>query len=137
MGKSADGERKDGMSETKEAAPGVQTENGNGQILFDGFKPDPDCTIEGRELESFLLPGQQNGIPAEKLAKMLGLKDTRQLRIMVQKAREGGSVILSGEKGYYLPHENPIIAAAERKACAIRLKAMGLSLLRVARQIER
>ena len=125
------------MNENENAVPSVQTENGNGQILFDGFKPpeNNDTTMPGK-LEAFLLRGHQDGIPAGDLAKLLGLSDTRQLRLMVQKARETGSPILSGATGYFLPDANPAIAEAERKACASRLRSMGCSLMKAARQIE-
>lgn len=55
----------------------------------------------------YLLPGQANAIPARQLADMMGIRDTRYLRILVERERRNGAVILSSmsdlHNGYYLP----------------------------------
>lgn len=55
----------------------------------------------------YLLPGQANAIPARQLADMMGIKDTRYLRLLVEHERKNGAVILSSSdalhNGYYLP----------------------------------
>ena len=55
----------------------------------------------------YLLPGQSNAIPARQLADMLGIRDTRYLRALIEIERRNGAVILSStdalHNGYYLP----------------------------------
>ena len=71
------------------------------ETLFDKFNTDTNET-QGM-VESVLLHGAENAIPAERLVQMLGLNNCRDLRHIVSKERENGSLILSGNKGYYLP----------------------------------
>lgn len=55
----------------------------------------------------YLLPGKENAIPARQLADMLGIRDTRYLRVLVERERRNGAVILSStdevHNGYFLP----------------------------------
>ena len=47
--------------------------------------------------------GKENAIPSKELCNALRLRDVRELRLMVQRERRNGAVILSSEKGYFLP----------------------------------
>lgn len=47
--------------------------------------------------------GKENAIPSRELCNALQLRDMRELRLMVQRERRSGAVILSSEKGYFLP----------------------------------
>lgn len=55
----------------------------------------------------YLRKGRENAIPAQKLADLMGIKDTRYLRILVEHERKNGAVILSSSdelhNGYFLP----------------------------------
>jgi hypothetical protein len=53
-----------------------------------------------------LLHGRENAIPARRLADLLELKNTRDLRYLVDTERVNGAVILACDAGYYLPDEN-------------------------------
>ena len=126
------------MKEEEKAVPAAATVmDGNGQMFFGDVKPITNNTTTGSRLEDVLLHGHTNGISAAELTKLLGLPDTRALRDMVQHERENGCLVLSGQTGYYLPSDDVAMARAERKACAERLKSMGISLLRSARVIGR
>lgn len=49
-----------------------------------------------------LLPvGRENAVSADGLAKLLGCKNTRELRLMVANERNRGAVICSSASGYY------------------------------------
>ena len=47
--------------------------------------------------------GKENAITSRDLCRTLQLKDVRELRLMVERERRAGAVILSSEKGYFLP----------------------------------
>ena len=55
------------------------------------------------QVAGVLLHGAENAIPARQLVKVLGLKSTRELRLLVSDERERNSLILADEHGYYLP----------------------------------
>ena len=51
-----------------------------------------------------LLPvGRENAVSADGLTKLLGCKNTRELRLMVANERNRGAVICSSASGYYRP----------------------------------
>ena len=54
-------------------------------------------------LFELLAVGKENAIPSRDLCKALQLRDVRELRLIVQRERQAGAVILSSEKGYFLP----------------------------------
>lgn len=55
----------------------------------------------------YLRRGRENAIPARQLANMMGIRNTRYLRLLVESERRNGAVILSSTDsfnyGYYLP----------------------------------
>lgn len=55
----------------------------------------------------YLRRGKANAIPAQQLADAMGIRDTRYLRVLVERERRNGAVILSStdalHNGYYLP----------------------------------
>lgn len=60
--------------------------------------------------------GAEKAIPTAALVAALGLKDQRQLRLLVERERAAGIIILSsvrGRGGYYLPAEDPVKAREE------------------------
>lgn len=63
--------------------------------------------IEKKCVVDYLRPGRENAIPARQLAAIMGIKDTRYLRLLVERERRNGAVILSSmddlHNGYYLP----------------------------------
>lgn len=64
-------------------------------------------------LTSFLLSGAENAIPARQLCDLLEYRDTRSLRLAVERERAAGVLILSGMGGYYLPSDDPAEAQRE------------------------
>ena len=103
------------MSRKRKAAPGVAT-IGSGkeeQIREAAINlPGNEYTtrperVQGR-IESLLLCGAENAIPAKKLAEIVGVKTSRELRQLIERERNNGALILSsvrGRGGYYLPAE--------------------------------
>lgn len=96
------------MKGEEKTAPGdCSTEDGNGQILFDGFKPNSDFTIAAATVQSgierFLLHGHDNALTMEELKVMTGLH-SRKITQAVQDARRRGIAVLSSSHpgGYYL-----------------------------------
>ena len=73
-----------------------------------------------------LKQGEENAICGVKLAEMLGLQSTRELRRIVATARANGIIILGTKKGYFLPSSDPAQALHEidffcqRQDCRIR-----------------
>lgn len=56
--------------------------------------------------------GCRNAISVAELSNMTGMGE-RMVREMIERERFDGHLILSGNKGYYLPDENPLIAQLE------------------------
>lgn len=67
-------------------------------------------------IEAMLRRGEVNAISAEELVLLSGYKDSRELRLEVERERQKGVLILSSKKGYYLPSVNPETALAEIQA---------------------
>lgn len=101
------------MSRKRKAAPGVAT-IGSGKeeqireqtINLPGneYIMQPE-RVQGR-IEALLLQGEANAINARQLAKLAGAAGARDLRLMVERERKNGALILSsvrGRGGYYLP----------------------------------
>lgn len=57
------------------------------------------------ELLNILPTGKENGIKNEDLQKILNT-DKRGVSLQIQRARNDGALILSGNGGYYLPANN-------------------------------
>ena len=61
------------------------------------------------EIMKYLPRGNENAIPAERLASLVGLHDTRALRHHISNLRLKGELILSStgkNSGYYLPADS-------------------------------
>lgn len=62
---------------------------------------DKKCVVD------YLRRGKENAIPAQQLADAMGIRDTRYLRVLVERERRNGAVILSStddlHNGYFLP----------------------------------
>lgn len=57
-------------------------------------------------IEELLKHGEKNAISTPELCRILGIKDTRSLRHLVERERKAGSVILSSCRGgYFLPED--------------------------------
>lgn len=63
-------------------------------------------------IHELLQHGAQNAIPTAELCSMTGMGE-RQVRELIERERFDGYIILAGDKGYYLPSKNPIIAQLE------------------------
>ncbi len=75
------------------------------------------CITDGSSIQgiisNFLLRGERNAISAAQLCEYIGYPNTRLLRLAVERERAAGELILSSEKGYFLPSED--VAAARRE----------------------
>ena len=80
-----------------------------------------------------ILPkGEANSVRPERLAKMLGIHNTRTLRRVIEKERAEGALILSAfhvPGGYYRPADGPE-GLREIKRCYMAQKAHALAILR-------
>ena len=93
---------------------------------------------QGR-IEALLPRGEANAIEMKTLVHIVGAKSSRDLRLMIERERRDGALILStvrGRGGYYLPAEGEAgkeeLAAFERTTTA---RAVSLfSMLRYVRQ---
>ena len=57
---------------------------------------------QGGKIFSLLLEGEQNALPAAHLAELGGYRDTRALRLEIDREREN-SLILASDRGYFRP----------------------------------
>ena len=96
----------------KKAARSAATHNGQ-RLNHD------DIITNGSAQQGFvasILPhGEANAVKSRDLQKMIGLSDTRTLRLMIERERIAGAVILSSDAGYFLPSDNALEAAQELK----------------------
>ena len=72
-----------------------------------------------RPITDYLSHGAQNAISAADLTKIAGV-ESRDIRRIVEAERIAGAVILSDERGYYLPNENREAAIFETTAWIAR-----------------
>lgn len=79
-------------------------------------------------LYDFLPLGKDNGVKAETLIALFGLKSDRDLRHLVQQEREQGALIVSGNNGYYRPESK-----AELIECVRRYTAMAKHIYAIAK----
>ena len=79
----------------------------------------------------FLPVGEDNGIHANELFEQLQLEDKRQLRKLIEYARNKGTVIATGDKGYYLP-----ATATEAQVSYNRLAGQGASMIKAAQPLR-
>lgn len=58
--------------------------------------------IKRRGIQAFLLEGEANALPMRELARLVGVSE-RQARKIIERERRNGAMILSSDKGYFLP----------------------------------
>lgn len=76
-----------------------------------------------------ILPlGKNNGVKAETLIALFGLKSDRELRHVVQQEREQGALIVSDNNGYYRP-----ATQGELIECVRRYTAMAKHIYAIAK----
>lgn len=56
-----------------------------------------------RQVSLFIPRGAENAIPARGLARRVGYRGERALRLAIERERREGAVILADDNGYYLP----------------------------------
>lgn len=69
---------------------------------------------EAMNIETYLQHGEENAIFAYELARLLGVSN-RDLRRIIDRARENGALILCSDRGYFFPSEDSERATAELK----------------------
>lgn len=67
------------------------------------MRRDSETARKIEELVALIPRGEENALPADYLTAVLGLRDARELRRLVRKARLDGNAICSGACGYFLP----------------------------------
>lgn len=75
-----------------------------------GKSAEADLSIEDytsppfvRQVSLFIPRGAENAISARELARRVGYRGTRALRLAIERERRAGELILSSGDGYYLP----------------------------------
>lgn len=93
------------MSEKEKAPAGVAapTEANERDISVSISQYDSTSFSGARQVCRFLLHGESNAISARELARLMGYRDTRPLRLAVERERRAGALILICERGYFLP----------------------------------
>lgn len=81
--------------------------------------------------EAILQKGAENGKTVEELRRILGVSESRIIRAMIAKERAAGSVILSGQTGYYLPDDGEK-GRQEVAAFVAQIMAKGSNTIRAA-----
>ena len=97
------------MEKRKKARSDVRASGQAGREALDRALPAKHLTAntaDGQGISRFLLHGERNAISAADLAKIAGCESTRELRKLIQRERESGTIILIGDGGYYLPSED-------------------------------
>lgn len=93
------------MSEKENARSNAATLEQAGERCLDSVSfCSEDTTFSGaRQPSTYLSRGESNAIPARELAKLMGFSDTRPLRLAIERERREGVLILSSDRGYFLP----------------------------------
>ena len=66
-------------------------------------------------IHEHLKHGARNAIPVSELCAITGMGE-RMVREMIERERLDGYLILSGDRGYFFPDKNPLIAELEVNA---------------------
>ncbi len=82
--------------------------------------------------EKILSKGAENAIKTDVLQRLLGMSDMRALRKLISNERAAGAVILSSEKGYFLPDDGEK-GRAEAEAFIATMTAKGAGTIRAVR----
>lgn len=96
------------MSVKKEAhltvtAAGQASENKGVTAFSPLYNSIIDTDMGQGRVEAVLPHGSENAISAAHLVAILGIKNSRVLRLMVNKEREHGALILTSDRGYFMP----------------------------------
>lgn len=86
--------------------------------------------MSSRLIESLLMHGHENAIPAQKLCDIIGISDTRHLRHLVEQERQDGALILSTSGhggGYYLPADGEQGREEMQRFCSLMLARVSSS----------
>lgn len=84
-------------------------------------------------IQGFLLSGEENALSAADLMRITGARSDRQIRRLVETARNGGVPILSSDSGYFLPADDSVVATKEAKQFERRMLSMSAGTRRAAR----
>lgn len=79
--------------------------------------------------EKILPKGAENAIKTDTLQRLLGMNDMRTLRKLISNERAAGAVILSSDKGYFLPDDGEK-GRAEAEAFIATMTAKGAGTIR-------
>lgn len=117
------------MSEKEKAPAGAATPTGaNERDLSCSISQVDNTSFSGaRQVSAYLLHGQENAIPARELATIVGFNGTRALREAVERERRAGVLILSSDRGYFLPSTDEDQATHEIAAFVQRADARMMS----------
>ena len=126
------------MSKKKESAASVATTgSGDGNHLLDDITNTTRTQAKNQEIVSnYLKKGAENAILAKDLAKMIGISSIRFLQVIISRERQEGILILSSDKGYFLPDDGEK-GREEIKRFVTTYRAMALSTLRILKTANR
>lgn len=125
------------MNKKRTAAPVCKTENGEGQVAFEGFdESENDCIIKFKPAQgtvaALLLPGRANALTASELARIAGV-DRRKVTLEIMRERRNGSPIMSDGTGFWIAENRE-----ELVKCCLRLHSRANEIHRTARlMVER
>lgn len=126
------------MSIKKESAASVAT-TGSGDenhLLGDVAYYTKNQDINQGIVSHYLQKGAENAILAKDLAKMIGISSIRFLQVVISRERQDGILILSSDKGYFLPDDGEK-GREEIKRFVTTYRAMALSTLRILKTANR
>ena len=129
------------MIENKSRLPVYQTERRQAETDTQRTQPIPrpnDNTYGERVqgLFSGLLPkGAENAVSTAALLQILGMSDQRAIRKLISDERAAGAVILSNERGYFLPDDGEK-GRREAEAFIATVTAKGANTIRAAKSAK-
>ena len=88
-------------------------------------------------ISDYLLPGEHLAIPARDLCRLAGFENDRSLRSAIDHERLEGALILSSERGYFLPSLNELDAEREIRRYLARQDARFISNRRTTKAARR
>ena len=123
------------MTKKRTAAPVCKTEDGEGQIVLEGFElPDSDFITSWKPKQGtiafLLLPGRANALTASELARIVGV-DRRKVTLEIMRERRNGSPIMSDGTGFWIAENRE-----ELVKCCLRLHSRANEIHRTARLME-
>lgn len=93
------------MTKTKKAPAGAATptEAKRRDLSYSTSQSNITTISIAGQPSAYLSRGVDNALPARELAKLMGFSDTRPLRLAIERERREGVLILSSDRGYFLP----------------------------------